>query len=149
MFGHEDVASAVLRYRLAIFRIGMVLTAIRKGETLSEEKDWVIRDDDFEVAFHIGTICLQHTYVVSTSLKKSKKELRYKMPFTSQKIFAEMPVKFKCAEIRDAGHVLLLSKSTVDRLLTLAEKNGLIVSLAASYFHKTTIGREIAIPVIP
>ena len=149
VFGHEDVASAVLRYRLAIFRIGMVLTAIRKGETLSEEKEWVIRDDDFEVAFHIGTICLQHTYVVSTSLKKSKKELRYKMPFTSQKIFAEMPLKFKRAEIRDAGHVLLLSKSSVDRLLTSAEKNGLIVSLGAGYFHKTTIGREIAVPIIP
>ena len=67
MFGHEDVASAVLRYRLAIFVLVWCLTAIRKGEALSEEKDWVIRDDDFEVAFHIGTICLQHTYVVSTS----------------------------------------------------------------------------------
>lgn len=149
VFGHEDVASAVLRYRLAIFRIGMVLTAIRKGEALSEEKDWVIRDDDFEVAFHIGTICLQHTYVVSTSLKRNKKELRYKMPFTSQKIFAEMPLKFKRAEIRDAGHVLLLSKSSVDRLLTSAEKNGLIVSLGAGYFHKTTKGREITVPIIP
>ena len=127
----------------------MVLTAIRKGEALSEEKDWVIRDDDFEVAFHIGTICLQHTYVVSTSLKKSKKELRYKMPFTSQKIFAEMPLKFKRAEIRDAGHVLLLSKSSVDRLLTSAEKNGLIISLGAGYFHKTTKGREITVPIIP
>ncbi len=149
VFGHEDVASAVLRYRLAIFRIGMVLTAIRKGEALSEEKDWVIRDDDFEVAFHIGTICLQHTYVVSTSLKRNKKELRYKMPFTSQKIFAEMPLKFKRAEIRDAGHVLLLSKSSVDRLLTSAEKNGLIISLGAGYFHKTTKGREITVPIIP
>ncbi len=36
-----------------------------------------------------------------------------------------MPVKFKRAEIRDAGHVLLLSKSSVDRLLTSAEKKRL------------------------
>lgn len=148
-FGHEDVASAVLRYRLAIFRIGMVLTAIRKGESLSEEKDWVISDDDFNVAFHIGTICLQHTYLVSTSLKKSKKDLHYKMPFTSQKLFAEMPERFKRAEIREEGAVREIGKSSVDRLLLATEKNGLIVSLGAGYFQKTTTGKAVPVPQIP
>lgn len=149
MFGHEDVASAVLRYRLAIFRIGMVLTAIRKGESKSEEKDWVISDDDFNAAFHIGTVCLQHTYLVSTSLKKSKKNLHYKMPFTLQKLFAEMPERFKRAEIREEGTVREISKSSVDRLLLATEKNKLIVSLGAGYFQKTTAGKAVPVPQIP
>lgn len=148
-FGHEDVASAVLRYRLGIFRIAMVLTAIRKGESRSEQKDWVISNDDFNVAFHIGTVCLQHTYVVSTSLKKSKKNLRYKMPFVLQTLFAEMPEKFKRAEIRQEGEFREISKSSVDRLLLAAEKNVLIVSLGAGYFQKTTVGKTIVAPKIP
>ena len=37
-FGNEDMESTVLRYRLAIFRIGMQLTALRKGESGCSER---------------------------------------------------------------------------------------------------------------
>lgn len=35
-FGNEDMESTVLRYRLAIFRIGMQLTALRKA------REWLL-----------------------------------------------------------------------------------------------------------
>ena len=73
-FGNEDMESTVLRYRLAIFRIGMELTALRKGESGCSERVWTISDDDFATAFHLGKVCLQHAYVVATSLQSASSE---------------------------------------------------------------------------
>ena len=70
-FGNEDMESTVLRYRLAIFRIGMQLTALRKGESGCSERVWTISDDDFATAFHLGKVCLQHASVVATSLQSA------------------------------------------------------------------------------
>lgn len=41
-FGNEDLESTVLRYRLAIFRIAMVLTGLRKGESGNAERTWTV-----------------------------------------------------------------------------------------------------------
>lgn len=80
VFGNSDVTSVVLRHRLIIFRIAMTLTGIRKGESRSMEEDIEISDDDFEIAFHIGTRCLRHSLLVSTSLKHSDADQHHKLP---------------------------------------------------------------------
>ena len=91
VFGNDDVASVVLRHRLIIFRIAMTLTGIRKGETKSTAEEIEILDDDFDIAFHIGTRCLSHSLLVSTSLKHSDTNQRHKLPDAQVDLFDVRP----------------------------------------------------------
>lgn len=145
-FGNEDLESTVLRYRLAIFRIAMTLTGLRKGESGSTERTWTIRDDDFNTAFHLGKICLQHAYVVATSLKRASSEVHFKFPHHMQNLFASLVDTFKRADILAAATVRGVSESSVDRFLRKAEKFKLIVSEGAGYYSKTEAGKKI-VPV--
>lgn len=142
-FGNEDLESTVLRYRLAIFRIAMVLTGLRKGESGNTERTWTVRDDDFNVAFHVGTTCLQHAYVVATSLKRSSDEVHFKFPHYQRNLFASQPETFKRAEILAEASVRGITTSNVDKFLRKAEKNGLIDSLGRGYYRKTKTGKQV------
>lgn len=149
VFGNEDMASAVLRYRLDVFRIAMTLTGIRKGASRSTEKDVTILDEDVNTAMEIVRVCLQHAFVVGTTLKRGKDEVRYKFPYTQQKLFVDMPDTFKRSDMSQEGSVRKISLSSVDRLLKKAESYGLIVSLGGGYFQKTTLGKDVKISDIP
>ncbi|WP_293668424.1 DUF3987 domain-containing protein [uncultured Parabacteroides sp.] len=142
-FGNEDLESTVLRYRLAIFRIAMTLTGLRKGESGSTERTWTIREDDFNTAFHLGKICLQHAYVVATSLKRASSEVHFKFPHHMQNLFASLPDTFKRADVLAGANVRGVSESSVDRFLRKAEKYNLIVSEGAGYYSKTDAGKKI------
>lgn len=148
-FDNEDLSSAVLRYRLATFRIAMVLTGLRKGEMRSTERVWVISEEDFNTAFAITRVCLQHAYVVSTSLERRKERTRYKFPYYQQKLFADMPESFKWAELMAEANVRELKRTSVHRMLKKSESLGLIVSLGAGYYQKTTEGKSVTSPDVP
>ena len=148
-FDNEDLASAVFRYRLATFRIAMVLTALRKGEMRLREKSCTVSDEDFQTAFAITTVCLQHAYVVSTTLKRPQKRAHYKFPYTQQKLFADMPESFKWGEFLEEARVRGICKSSFARMVNKCEKLGLIVSLGAGYYQKTTEGKKVTAPEIP
>ena len=143
-FGNEDLESTVLRYRLAIFRIAMTLTGLRKGESGLTERVWTIREDDFNTAFHLGKICLQHAYVVATSLKRASSEVHFKFPHHMQNLFASLSGTFKRTDVLDGANVRGVSVSSVDRFLRKAEKNNLIISEGAGYYTKTDAGKKIA-----
>lgn len=149
VFDNEDLASAVLRYRLAMFRIAMVLTALRKGEARSLERVCTVCEDDYRTAFRIMEVCLQHAYVVSTSLNREKRVAHYKFPYIQQKFFADLPDRFKRAELIEKGNVRGISKSSVNRMIKKCEEQKLIVSVGAGYFEKTTKGKTIVAPEIP
>ena len=143
-FGNEDLESTVLRYRLAIFRIAMTLTGLRKGESGLTERVWTIREDDFNTAFHLGKICLQHAYVVATSLKRASSEVHFKFPHHMQNLFASLSGTFKRTDVLDGANVRGVSVSSVDRFLRKAEKNNLIISEGAGYYTKTDAGKKSA-----
>lgn len=149
VFGNEDMASTVLRYRLDVFRIAMTLTGIRKGSSRSTEKDITILNEDVITALEIVRVCLRHAFVVGTTLKRSKDEIHYKFPYSQQKLFSEMPETFKRSEMITEGCVRKISVSSVDRLLKKAEKYGLITSLGGGYFQKTSLGKDVKISDVP
>lgn len=143
VFGNDDITSVVLRHRLIIFRMAMVLTALRKGESRSTEANVEISDDDFEAAFHIGICCLRHSMLVSTTMKRSDSNLRHKLPSAQQNLFADLPVKFKTAEALDLAGVRGVSRSAVFRMLKKAQSYKLVNSLGGGWYQKTDEGKKV------
>ena len=145
VFGNDDVTSVVLRHRLIIFRIAMVLTALRKAEEEVKLKHCSITDADFEVAFHIGTVCLRHSMLVSTTLKHSDTEQHFKMHTAQRDLFAAMPDKFKTATLVEEAVVRGISRSSAFRMLKKAQMYDLLISLGAGYYDKTDSGKNVTI----
>ena len=143
VFGNDDVASVVLRHRLIIFRIAMTLTGIRKGETKSTAEEIEILDDDFDIAFHIGTRCLSHSLLVSTSLKHSDTNQRHKLPDAQVDLFDVMPDEFKTSDIIDEAGVRGISRSSVFRMLKKAQEYSLVVLVSPGYYRKTEKGKNV------
>ena len=143
VFGNDDVASVVLRHRLIIFRIAMTLTGIRKGETKSTAEEIEILDDDFDIAFHIGTRCLSHSLLVSTSLKHSDTNQRHKLPDAQVDLFDVMPDEFKTSDIIDEAGVRGISRSSVFRMLKKAQEYSLVVLVSTGYYRKIEKGKNV------
>jgi hypothetical protein len=143
VFGNDDVASVVLRHSLIIFRIAMTLTGIRKGETKSTAEEIEILDDDFDIAFHIGTRCLSHSLLVSTSLKHSDTDQRHKLPDAQVDLFDVMPDEFKTSDIIDEAGVRGISRSSVFRMLKKAQEYSLVVLVSTGYYRKTEKGKNV------
>ena len=143
VFGNDDVASVVLRHRLIIFRIAMTLTGIRKGETKSTAEEIEILDDDFDIAFHIGTRCLSHSLLVSTSLKHSDTNQRHKLPDAQVDLFDVMPDEFKTSDIIDEAGVRGISRSSVFRMLKKAQEYSLVVLVSTGYYRNTEKGKNV------
>lgn len=143
VFGNDDVASVVLRHRLIIFRIAMTLTGIRKGETKGTTEEIEILDDDFDIAFHIGTRCLSHSLLVSTSLKHSDTDQRHKLPDAQVDLFDVMPDEFKTSDIIEEAGVRGISRSSVFRMLKKAQEYSLVVLISTGYYRKTEKGKNV------
>lgn len=143
VFGNDDVASVVLRHRLIIFRIAMTLTGIRKGETKGTAEEIEILDDDFDIAFHIGTRCLSHSLLVSTSLKHSDTNQRHKLPDAQVDLFDVMPDEFKTSDLIDEAGVRGISRSSVFRMLKKAQEYSLVVLVSTGYYRKTEKGKNV------
>lgn len=143
VFGNEDVASVVLRYRLIIFRIAMTLTGIRKGESHGTDDDMVVADDDFEVAFRIGTVCLRHSLFVATSLRSAAKTQPHKVPTAQLDLFADLPDEFTTAMVLDEASVRGISRTAVYRILEKTKKMNLLISYSRGYYKKTENGKNV------
>ena len=157
VFGTDDVASVVLRHRLIIFRIAMMLTGVRKGEARkrAEEVDLLegddklpveniqISDEDFDIAFHIGTLSLRHSLVVSTSLKHSDTEQHHKLPDAQVELFDAMPDEFKTSEVLGEACVRGISRAGVFRMLKKAQEYGLLLSPSVGCYRKTEKGKNV------
>lgn len=143
VFGNDDVTSVVLRHRLIIFRIAMVFTALRKAENRRDEQEVDILDADFDMAFHIGTTCLRHSLLVSTTLKHSTAETPFKVPTAQRDLFAAMPDRFTTAEILAEARVRGISRSSVFRMLKKAQDYELLISLGGGCYQKTELGKNV------
>ncbi len=143
IFGNEDRNSVVLRYRISLFRICMILTALRKAEAGWMVRNMTVADEDFETAFGIIKTCLRHAYMVGTSLEHRKKEVTYTFPYVQLNLFADMPKCFTRAQMIVFAESLNVSESSVDRLLKKSVRKGLTVSDRNGHYEKTLKGEEI------
>lgn len=149
VFGNADRNSVVVRYRVTLFRIAMILTALRKAEDRRTDQVLYVSDDDYATAFGIIRVILKHAYVVATSLNHGKSEVKHLFPYMQLKFFTELPQKFKRSEIINQESVCKLSVVTIDRMLRNALSKKLIVSEGGGYYGKTSEGMSLVSPNIP
>ena len=71
-FVSEDASSTVKRLALIVFRIAMVLSAIRKFEDGVADTDITCEDTDFQTAFALAEVYKQHAMLMFAALPKSE-----------------------------------------------------------------------------
>ncbi|WP_455639981.1 DUF3987 domain-containing protein, partial [Parabacteroides sp.] len=142
-FGNEDVASVVLRDPLIVFRLCMVLTGIRKGESRSQEREMVVSDDDFNLVFDICRVCLKHSLFVATSLKPAAKVHPHKLPTAQLDLFAAMPDEFSTESVLSEGSVRGICRAAVFAMLKKTKEFGLLDSVSRGKYKKTDKGRDV------
>ncbi len=83
-FVGTDALSLVKRSGLMLFRIAMILSAIRKYEEQNMSKSIVCQDDDFDAALWLVETYLEHAFFLFDRLPKwGKSSFQFKNVWTS------------------------------------------------------------------
>lgn len=121
-FVSEDASSTVKRLGLIVFRIAMVITAIRKYETGSLDQDITCEDTDFETAFTLAEVYKEHALLLFSYLPKS---LESKVDLNMKLLFEALPneTEFTRQQAVEIGQAINIKERTVGKYLGLLLKN--------------------------
>lgn len=117
-----DTSSIVKRLGLIQFRLAMILSILRREESDLSIK-LVCQQEDFEIAEKITKTCLVHDTVVYSKLQRFKNQ-NFKPKV--QLFFEKLPSEFERKTAVEAGEVINLSSSQVDRILKSLIKDGFL-----------------------
>jgi hypothetical protein len=109
----EEATSTVKRLGLILYRIAMVLTAIRKYENGDCTREIVCEDKDFETAFKIAEVYKQHALFMFSRLPKTENITDKKM----KQFFEALPQAFQRKEAVSVGKQLKMEERTTDKYL--------------------------------
>lgn len=109
----EEATSTVKRLGLILYRIAMVLTALRKYENGDCSKQITCEDRDFETAFKIAEAYLRHAIFMFTHLPKTEKITDKKM----KQFFEALPQTFQRKDAVAVGKQLKIEERTTDKYL--------------------------------
>jgi hypothetical protein len=109
----EEASSTVKRLGLIVYRIAMVLTALRKYENGDCSKDIICEDRDFETAFKIAEVFKQHALFMFTRLPKSESITDKKM----KRFFEALPQTFQRKDAVAVGKQQKIEERTTDKYL--------------------------------
>lgn len=120
----EDLASTSKRFGLILYRICMVLTALRYFENGETETNFVCSDEDFDIALALMEVYKEHSVFMFRELPKSGKALAPALKI----LFEALPEKFQRKQaiqlaqtklnIPERTTDLYLSKLVLSRLLS-------------------------------
>ena len=119
----EEVLSTVKRLGVILFRIVMVISAIRKYESKEDIEDWICHDDDFQMAMTMIEIFWKHSILLFEHLPKSKQLKMNKLPNGKKLFYQKLPESFKRNEAQTIGESLGLKSRTIDKYLKLFLEN--------------------------
>lgn len=136
MFTEDELSGLVYRFGLMHFRLCMLLTALRKGESKWMDKELTVRDDDYQRMLDVILVCLDHMLVVSTMQRKEKAYQQPVNPTRGETLFNNLPADFLTSDALLAGTGFEMSESTVKRMLVKWEKGGLIHKISHGKYHK-------------
>lgn len=102
-FAGEEATSVIKRMGLILYRICMVFTAIRKFENGECENEIYCSDDDFENAFQLVEIYIQHSILMFTNLPNQSAQHSVQNPPKKQKFYDALPDSFQRKEAVDIG----------------------------------------------
>ncbi len=109
----DEAGSSVKRMGLNVFRIAMLLSAIRKAEKRNTAQNIVCADIDFEIAMALGEVYLRHAMQLYARLPKRETGLK-----AAQNTFLNaLPASFSRKEAVQVGQTLSIRERTVDKYL--------------------------------
>jgi hypothetical protein len=116
-FTGEDAASIVKRLGLVLYRIAMLLTTLRKYENGEASETVECTDVDFNTAFQLVEIYLQHSILMFNNLPRQQENNNFQGGNNKRKFFEALPQTFTRAEAVKLGSGFSLSARTVDEIL--------------------------------
>ncbi len=140
-FGHRERNSIMQRGLVSLFRIAMILTALRKYEGGWYVTEMEIDDRDFATAFEIFKVCMAHSYFIATSLPSEEKEIIYRFPDEIQRLFVEMPDVFYRKDIVERATHVGVTERRIDAMLKKCLALGLLSSESRGLYRKTDAGK--------
>lgn len=139
MFENEAAISSVKRLGLIVYRIAMILSAIRKYETKSSDTTIICSDSDFETALKLGQVCLEHVLVVLNKLTESKAQTaENKLKVNSRNLYYALPtgIEFERKLAVEIGNKIAMAERTVDKHLAMMLKSKLFDQPKAGFYFK-------------
>lgn len=134
-FTGEDAASIVKRLGLILYRIAMLFTALRKFENAEAGEQIECTDIDFNTAFQLAEIYLQHSILMFNNLPRQQESNSFQGGDQKRKFFESLPKTFTRAGAVQLGAGFSLSPRSVDEILRNAVPN-LLTKLKEGHYEK-------------
>lgn len=112
-----DASSVVKRMGLILYRICMVLTAIRKFENGDLSENVTCEDVDFNIALELSDIFIQHSLLMYKNLPKQENVQALQLAPTKTVFYEMLPEAFKRKEAIDIAESLGISTRMADDYL--------------------------------
>jgi hypothetical protein len=134
-FNDLEASSMVKRLGVILFRILMILTAVRKFEHKDLEENIICSESDFIVGIKMIEVFWEHGLFMFEHLPKKKRKPFQKVKNHKQQFFDMFPKEFSRQVALEIGADFNLSRATVDRLLK-KYKQGYIQQVGYGVFSK-------------
>ena len=138
LFG-DDIIASVRRLGLITFRIAMVLSALRLGDTGEEVSSLICDDEDFDAAMAISKVLIRHTVRVyrelsSADLTKPAAERTDRQ----QQFLRSLPLTFSTKAFLEHAARLGIPNPTAERYIKNWCQIGLIHRIKQGNYEKTS-----------
>lgn len=138
----ENFIASVRRLGVIIFRIAMILSALRRMETGNFEDNLVCLDRDYDTAISIVDVFIEHNAKVFLNLPQSqalpgtaaKGSTRNRM---HQEFFAALPDNFDRKTYLSTAVQVGLNQNSVDRLIRKWCEEGKLENISHGKYSKT------------
>ena len=136
-FNDLEASSLVKRLGVILFRVLMILTAVRKFEEKKSTAIVYCSESDFIIGIKMIEVFWAHGLFMFEHLPKQKRKPFQKARNHKQEFFDSLPKKFSRPEAIKMGTKYNMSRATVDRLLK-KYKNGFVEQIGHGIFSKVS-----------
>lgn len=133
-FVSNDLAGTSKRLGLILFRIAMVLTAIRNFDNNVSAETYVCSDEDFAVALSLVTIFQEHAVKIYKQLPKSSPSENPGL----NAFYESLPHEFPRLSAIDIAKNLSIAPRTADEYLSKLCDKGFLKKYKVGHYQKTT-----------
>lgn len=133
-FVSDDLAGTSKRLGLILFRIAMVLTAIRNFDNNVSAKTYLCSEEDFAIALALVTVFQEHAVKVFKQLPKSSPSENPGL----NSLYNSLPQEFTRMEAIEIAKNLNIAPRTADEYLSKLNNRRLLVKQKMGYYIKTT-----------
>ncbi len=117
VFERWEAMSIVKRMALVLFRIAMLLTAIRRFESDNWAEELVCQESDYQIAKALVEVYRVHGFFLFGMLGKAKGVNYHQLPNRKKQFFENLPEQFQRKEAVEIGKNLGISRGSIDRWL--------------------------------